>query len=89
MLTITKTDFYKMYSDLKQFDSFMKTYSYRDIDGNLICKYEREDVNDDWKDVTEEAKLEEKIIKLQAEQRKLELKARLNEKKDGKNDFNI
>lgn len=89
MLTITKKDFYEKYPDLKQFDNFIKTYSYRDIDGNLICKYEREDVNDDWKDVTEEAKLEEKIIKLQAEQRKLELKARLSEKKDGKNDFNI
>ena len=89
MKVITKKDFYEKYPDLLRYDSFMKTYSYRDIDGNLVCKYEREKPEDDWKDVTEEALLEEKIIKMQAELRKMELKAKISEKKEGKNDFNI
>lgn len=70
-------NFYELYPDLKQYDSFMLKYTVKDADGNIIKAYKRDDINSEWQDVTESFHREQEIKKLELELKKLELKERL------------
>lgn len=68
---------YELYPDLKKFDSFILRYTIKDIDGNTVKAYARDDLQSGWEDITEAVLKQEEIKRIELELRKLELRERL------------
>lgn len=71
-------DFYKLHPDLQQYDNIIK-YTSKDIDGNILEYWERENPNSPWVNYTERQRLTERIARQKAEILRLEMLKRLQQ----------